>query len=256
MAKPLRATVDSREALKIICRLNARMSWLHRIEGIDLSRCFEYAKVSELLRPLGSGRVLDVGSYRSPFTAFLADLGYEIVPMDVDPVVGKQRLWVRRALGRGTSLSPCVADGTRQPFPDSVFDVVVCVSAVEHIPGNGDVQAAGEIGRVLKPGGQCFISVPYSPLPKDGQWGRWFQRWYSLTTAAVRLVEPSSLSLSAYGFLMGGMVGKVADAWYTFPRLVRHMLSWSHILVFPEAVRRDAASESDARILWLFLEKR
>lgn len=246
---------DPYETLKAIYRLNARMSWLHRIEGIDLSRCFEYAKASELLSPLSGGRILDVGSYRSPFTAYLTQLGHQIVLTDIDPVVGQQPKWVRKALRREASPLACVADGTGQPFADSVFDIVVCISTVEHIPHDGDVRAAREINRVLRPGGACFISVPYGVAPKEGLWGRWFQRWYSLATAMTRIVEPSNLSLVAHGFLMGGTIGSIADAWYSLPRLLRHALSWSHLLFFPAALKRDKADEDDARVLWLLLRK-
>ncbi|MDI7277460.1 MAG: class I SAM-dependent methyltransferase, partial [Anaerolineae bacterium] len=221
----------------------------------DLSRCFEYARAIECLVPSSDEKVLDIGSYRSPFAAFLAHLGCQIALTDLDPVVGKQRVWVRRALAKRSSLFVCVADATRQPFRDSVFDIATSISTMEHIPNDGDVRAAHEIGRVLRSGGRCFISVPYSPAPKEGLWGRWFQRWYNLATATARLVEPSELCLSAHGFMLGGVIGKIADAWYALPRLARHALSWSHILFCRKALRRDAADESDARVLWLLLRK-
>ncbi len=50
------------------------------------------------------------------------------------------------------------ADALRLPFPDAIFDKVICSEVLEHIP---DYQSTlREIARVLKPGGVAAISVP------------------------------------------------------------------------------------------------
>ena len=49
-------------------------------------------------------------------------------------------------------------DITRLPFRDAVFDVVICSEVLEHIPE--DHEAAAEIVRILKPGGELVVSVP------------------------------------------------------------------------------------------------
>lgn len=43
-------------------------------------------------------------------------------------------------------------------FPDNTFDAVVHSDTLEHIPD--PVRALAECGRVLKPGGACFFTVP------------------------------------------------------------------------------------------------
>jgi len=47
---------------------------------------------------------------------------------------------------------------THLPFPDNVFDVVICSEVLEHIPDN--LRAIKEIVRVLKPKGILAVSVP------------------------------------------------------------------------------------------------
>ncbi len=55
------------------------------------------------------------------------------------------------------------------PFEDGSFDVVVCISILEHVPY--PLKAIGELQRVLKPGGRIWIQMPwlypYHEEPKD-----------------------------------------------------------------------------------------
>ncbi len=47
------------------------------------------------------------------------------------------------------------------PFPNSYFDVVISVNAIDHV--DDFEQAAQEIGRVMKPGGKLRLHVHYHP---------------------------------------------------------------------------------------------
>lgn len=52
------------------------------------------------------------------------------------------------------------------PFEDNSFDAVMCNHVMEHV--DNDIQAMGEIRRVLKPGGWAIMQVPfYSPVPNE-----------------------------------------------------------------------------------------
>lgn len=250
-------SADSRyDTLRAIYHINARMSLLHAVQGIDISRCFEY---TEAYRRIASSnpnaRTLDVGSYRSPFPAFLVSKGYDVSIVDLNPRVSQQVKWIPKALESGAHIRVHVADVTALPFSENTFDVVTCISTLEHMPGDADKSAVREIERVLNPGGVCFISVPYSTRAQEGRWRKWFQRWFTVNTALSRLVEPSGLFLIEMGFLMGGLIGGLADAWYRLPAPFRHVFSWSHILLFPRAFELDKANKNDARVMWLMLEK-
>ncbi|MFZ7128738.1 MAG: class I SAM-dependent methyltransferase [Desulfobacterales bacterium] len=63
--------------------------------------------------------------------------------------------WTRHPENRWNVLS---GDVRTLPFPDGVFDLVICSEVLEHI--DRDEKAAAEIVRVLKPGGDLVVSVP------------------------------------------------------------------------------------------------
>ncbi len=91
-------------------------------------------------RCANKGRTLEVGSYGEPsYGRFFPDR----VGVDIKP-------------GRGVDI---VASVYELPFPDEHFDVVLCMSVLEHLedPRRGIT----EMRRVLRPGGRIIVSVPF-----------------------------------------------------------------------------------------------
>ena len=70
-----------------------------------------------------------------------------------------------------------LADVGSFPFPDETFDWAISVATYHHIRGEEARRAAlNELRRVLKPGGEAFITV----------WNRWQHRfWFSRRQTAV-----------------------------------------------------------------------
>lgn len=52
-----------------------------------------------------------------------------------------------------------VGDIHALPFPDNSIDAIICISVLEHV--ENPIKAFEEMYRVLKPGGYCFIYVPF-----------------------------------------------------------------------------------------------
>ncbi len=88
------------------------------------------------------GKVLDVGCGRSPYKKYI--FATEYVEMDEDPAV-----------------SPDVVGSVlKMPFPDENFDGVVCTEVLEHV--KEPKKALYEIKRVLRSGGNLYLTVPMS----------------------------------------------------------------------------------------------
>ena len=93
--------------------------------------------------PGGSGRALDVGGARGDLGVLLRDRGWEYV--NLDPV----------ATGPGA----VIGDAHCLPFDDESFDLVVASDMLHVLP---DPQiAVGEMRRVMRPGGQLVLWVPF-----------------------------------------------------------------------------------------------
>jgi tRNA (uracil-5-)-methyltransferase TRM9 len=66
-------------------------------------------------------------------------------------------------------VSLSLADVRHLPYPDNTFDWAISVATYHHIKGGAERQTAlSELRRVLKPGGEAFITV----------WNRWQRRFW------------------------------------------------------------------------------
>lgn len=108
--------------------------------------------MDDWLRELGAGqRVLDVASAGGSFGLSGLQCSVAQLDEDVDAFAAAAPLPEGpyfRVFGRAGRL----------PFADSSFDLVICNHALEHIAPADD--ALREIGRVLKPRGRLYVSVP------------------------------------------------------------------------------------------------
>lgn len=98
--------------------------------------------------------------------------------------VAKENEWLRpylpkvdyKVLDKVPDYHPdIVGDIHALPLPAASVDAVLCIAVLEHV--EEPEQAVGEIYRVLKPGGYCFLYAPflyyYHPLP--GYYGDYFR---------------------------------------------------------------------------------
>lgn len=77
------------------------------------------------------------------------------------------------------------ADLTDAPFGDATFDLIVCSHVLEHVPD--DRKAMSELLRILKPGGEALLLVPFAtdgkgtdediglddPQQRERRFGQW-----------------------------------------------------------------------------------
>jgi len=108
------------------------------------------ARLRELLA-LPAGRLLDVGGGTGRVSAALVGQADLIVVTDLSAAM-------LRATRAKDGLCPARAHAERLPFPDASFDRVLVVDAFHHFCDQE--RAAGELLRILAPGGRLVIEEP------------------------------------------------------------------------------------------------
>lgn len=109
----------------------------------------------------GGGRLLNLGCAHGPdFTPF----GPSFELHGVDLAAEMLRFARKYAQKYQFKVNLTLADVRSLPYRDNSFDYAISVATYHHVRGGTGKQAAlGELKRVLKPGGEAFITV----------WNRW-----------------------------------------------------------------------------------
>ncbi len=113
------------------------------------------------------GRLLNLGcGHGADFLPFID--GFEMYGVDFSPVMLELARKYARKFGFTANL--ILGDVCQLPFSDEAFDRAISVATYHHIKGENEKQKAfSELRRVLKPGGEAFITV----------WNRWQPGFWS-----------------------------------------------------------------------------
>lgn len=125
-----------------------------------------------------------------------------------------------------------VGDATRMPFADNTFDGALCECLLEHVTRPNDV--VKEIVRVLKPGSEVFITVPfvygYHGCPND--FFRWTVSGMRELCSAGDIVEVRSRSGPTSGLVSSIVTWLSITLSFGSERLYE---IWSMVLLIPFA---------------------
>ena len=116
-----------------------------------------YRVAADALRRLlgpGAGRCLDLGCGGGHFTALAVELGWELTGVELS------RDQLRHARARLPGVELVRADAAALPFADGSFDAAF--STFTHTDFDDFAAAAGEVRRVLRPGGR-FVYIGNHP---------------------------------------------------------------------------------------------
>lgn len=132
------------------------------------SRQWEYPYVASAI-PEKPAQILDAGSGFTFFTFYLAALGHEVYAVDCDPQLRKyyQTIWSNdNVSAKANKASPegnvtfDIQDLHSLSFKSNSFDIVYCVSVLEHLSEKETVLR--EFARILRPGGLFVLTCDIS----------------------------------------------------------------------------------------------
>jgi len=136
-----------------IRRLN-RQEWENQKFTKLYERPLEYSFALECISDTVPIHVLDVGSGKSPWPALMRSCGCMVTAIDeVSGYWGSSGLRNRHY--------HIVEDDILNPVTRGPFDMVTCISVLEHIPDHA--LAVRRMFDLLRPGGHLVVTVPFSP---------------------------------------------------------------------------------------------
>lgn len=141
---------------------------------VYLRHLFAYNAASQFFS--AGSRLLEVGCGEGYGTRLLAQQGYAVVGIDVDPQVvahASKKYGAKQCEFRVTT-------GNAFPFTDEYFDGVVSFQVIEHVQDEHTFLT--EIARVLKQDGKCVLTTPnklYRVRPNCAPWNRFHWREYT-----------------------------------------------------------------------------
>jgi 2-polyprenyl-3-methyl-5-hydroxy-6-metoxy-1,4-benzoquinol methylase len=101
-------------------------------------------RVTRFLRQFTSERMIDLGCGEGVLVKAFRAQGYNIIGMDLH--------YESEFVTRGSILET--------GYPDSSFDVILCLDVIEHLSYVDQERAVTEMSRLLKPGGKLLLTVP------------------------------------------------------------------------------------------------
>jgi len=258
--------------LRQIAAHNRSLGVSQLLKGLAYERCAELSWVIDYLSPRFEEtlRFLDIGTGKSPFPTFLyRHSRWEITCLDKYQWVNKQTEFSKKIDGGDIAtrrFRVIEGDLLEGGLPDESFDLITCISVIEHFAGNTDSQAMRAAARLLRPGGQMILTTlvnepfyaefyldqPVYGVKSNGSLV-FYQRHYDVESIEKRLIGPSGLTekqrvyFGDYGFQCFEKVMqqpkplRALYAWNT-PRLAQQFLSYRSTPVSRKDMRMNTAS--------------
>ena len=151
------------------------------IEGL---KAWEYGKLLNAIGSFSGLKVLDVGPGDSTFCLFMSKKGAQVITLDYPQPFAPDKEGFRQKC-RGNGVAVNCGTMARMPYKDSVFDLVTCISTIEHLDTDqgwkpvpvshfiaATEQSLQEMARVMRKGGYLYLtSDAYEPrLQQTDNW--------------------------------------------------------------------------------------
>ncbi len=127
----------------------------------EIERCHRsvYEEFKEIILKNIRGICLEVGCGDGIWTSILKDRCKMLVSFDLS------EYRVKNVYKTNPSIKFVVCDARRLPFKENIFNTVVALEVIEHLPATKDhIKFLSEVKRVLSPSGRFLISTPNRPI--------------------------------------------------------------------------------------------
>lgn len=132
-------------------------NWEEEKSHYWLKPCEESCYLAQRWKESGAGKILDLGSGLGRHAVFFAKQGFEVSACDLSAYgINHLNNWAAR---EGLHIETAVADMLSLPYEDGSFDWVFSYLVISHTDSKGIVKIIGEIERVLRPGGEIFLTL-------------------------------------------------------------------------------------------------
>jgi len=222
----MRNTHIDKDILSKLVRHNNKLGIKRILKSLSYERAAELPFIYALIHSKANNgvlRILDVGAGDSILPSFLLkEENVDVTCLDKFEWVDVQNNYVQASLGADQlNRLEVVRSDLFEYNPESLFDVITCVSVIEHFPGSSDSEAMEHMASLLKPGGLLILTTPvnegfakefYRNEQVYGEYedgGTFYQRHYDVDGINTRLIEPSGLKeverifFGEYGYPFG-----------------------------------------------------
>jgi 2-polyprenyl-3-methyl-5-hydroxy-6-metoxy-1,4-benzoquinol methylase len=214
---------------------NRKLGFHRVLKSIGYERSAELSYVVGLLQDRfdRSLDLLDIGTGDSVLPSFfLVRTNWNICCVDKFSWVKKQSRYASMVAPEKSRNLQVVERDFLDFQPDSLFDVISCISVIEHFEGDLDSRAMAKAATLLKPGGILIVTTPVNEghsknffragkvYGAHSQGGTFYQRHYDAASLRSRLIAPSGLAevhriyFGEFGFPFGEK--------FLFPRLAKN----------------------------------
>lgn len=137
--------------------ISKEWDWSKENNSIWLSPSEESYYVVQRWKEKGYKRILDFGCGLGRHSVLFAKEGYCVNAFDLSVEATEYlKYWAEE---EQLSIEVKVADMQNLPYPDDSFDAVFAYHVISHTDTLGIRQILGEISRILKPGGELYMTL-------------------------------------------------------------------------------------------------
>lgn len=105
----------------------------------------------------GKQKFLDLGCGLGRHTIFFASNGFDVSAFDISQnAVDRTASWAKEL---GLNIDIKIGDMLNIPFENESMDCILCMNVISHTDTNGTYKIADELKRVLKSGGECYLTL-------------------------------------------------------------------------------------------------